>query len=385
MGFRRSVPIAWRAALAATVTAMLLIPVRPAAAAELEVKGIWLRPVASLTSATRQLDNIQKAGFNTVYLETFYHGFTIYPGSPYVPIRPEMAGTDYLKFYIEQGKKRGLETHAWIEVFYWAVDTEKYPQFPRTPLFDEHPDWKAVLRNGKTTEYAETAHIFANPARPEVREFLTAFMQELLQRYDLAGLNLDYIRYPDGSPDAGYSEYTRARYKESTGIDPITIEKDPNSKQWRDWVEWREEQVLTMVRMIKAMKEKVKPDVVLSAAIFPGSKSERYTNNKFQNWREMLKQQLLDAIIPMAYAYDVAEIERSLERVEESISEGSGIGLLPVVAVQRKTVDWYSGQGHPPVSKKMALVKKMGLPGFSVFCYDWMMDSEEGLDLLKEN
>ncbi len=94
----------------------------------------WLRPVANLTSATLQLDNIQKAGFDAIYLETFYHGFTIYP-SRLVPIRPEMKGTDYLKFYIDEGRKRGIAIHPWIEVFYWEVDTTKYPQYPRTPLF----------------------------------------------------------------------------------------------------------------------------------------------------------------------------------------------------------------------------------------------------------
>ncbi len=371
--------------LAALVFLCVVVWAVPLLAAETDAagfRGIWLRPVANLTSVTLQLDNIQKAGFNAIYVETFYHGFTIYP-SEVVPIRPEMKGTDYLKFYLDEGHKRGLQVHPWIEVFYWEVDTARYPQYPKTPLFQEHPEWRAILRDGKTTEGAESAHIFANPANPEVRRFLVSYIEELLHEYAVDGLNLDYIRYPDGQPDAGYDNHTRADYKKLTGKDPTSIPVDPDNADWRRWVEYREEQVLRMVREIKGMKDRVRKDAVLSAAIFPGAEADRYRNFKFQNWRAMVKEGLLDAIVPMCYAISLPGIEGEIGRTREAIPSGSPVRLFPVLAVQRRAQDVYAGKGHPPMARQAALIQRLGLPGFSVFCYDWMMDSNEGLNLLK--
>lgn len=347
-----------------------------------ELRGIWIRPVASLTSTTLQLDNIQKAGFNAVYVETFYHGFTIYP-SKYVPIRPEMKGTDYLKFYIEEGHKRGLEIHAWTEVFYWEVDTKLYPQFPKTPLFEQHPDWLLRLRNGNTTEEQEKAHIFANPAHPEVRRFLVDFFEEMLIHYPLDGINLDYIRYPHGFEDAGYDDYTRKVYKELTGKDPIEIHKNPADPEWKKWVEYRENQVIRLVEETMAMKEQTRKSAVLSAAIFAGYPAARYTDTRFQNWPKMLEKGSLDAVIPMVYDGNLKGIENSIREIHAVTKQYPTVALLPVLAIQRKNIDEYSGSTHPPIAQQAEIIKRLNLPGFSIFCYDWMMDSVEGLDLFK--
>lgn len=371
--------------LLVTIALFLALLVAPIEAAQSPdgLRGIWLRPPATKEEAIQQLDNIEKAGFNVIYLETFYHGFTIYP-SRYVPIRPEMEGTDFLKLYIDEGKKRGLEIHAWIEVFYWAVDTEKYPQHPKCKLFEGHEDWKAIVRDGTTTETMEPAHIFANPAHPEVRQFLVTYMQELMENYDIHGLNLDYIRYPDGSLDTGYSEYTRNAYKKVSGVDPMEIEKDPAAPAWQKWCEWREAQVLEMIWQIRRVKDIVNEDVILSAAIFPGPASDRYTKTKFQNWRKMMTNGSLDAIIPMTYNPSLQGIEDRLTDMKSEMNLEVKTDLLPVLAIQRNTTDWYAGTGHPPIVDQEKVLEKLEIPGFSIFCYSWMMDSDEGLKLFVE-
>ncbi|RMH28228.1 MAG: hypothetical protein D6691_05010 [Candidatus Hydrogenedentota bacterium] len=344
--------------------------------------GVWVRPEASKTSVTKQLDDIQRAGFNAVYVETFYHGFSIFP-SQYMPQRPEMRGTDYLRLYIQEGKRRGLKIHAWIETFYWEVDTKLYPQFPKTPLFEKHPEWRARLRDGNLTDKAEPAHIFANPAHPEVRKLLADYIEEIARKYDVAGINLDYIRYPDGKPDAGYDDYTRKLYKQRTGVDPLSIERVTTSPEWQRWVEFREEQVLTMVRMARdRVKASGKP-IELSAAIFAGPESARYESSKFQNWREMLRRGYLDAICPMVYDSTLQGIENGIIYVREATPPKSKTRLLPIFAVQRRTVDQYSGPTHPPIREQAALARKLGVDGFSIFCYSWILDSDEGLELLR--
>ncbi|MGC8741708.1 MAG: glycoside hydrolase family 10 protein [Candidatus Sumerlaeaceae bacterium] len=344
--------------------------------------GVWLRPEASETSVVAQLDDLAEAGFTDVYVETFYHGFVIYP-SRYVPQRPEMKGKDYLELYVREARKRGLRVHAWIETFYWEVDTIAYPQFPRTPLLDKHPEWRLLLRDGSPTSKAESAHNFANPAHPEVRRLVANMIEEIVHRYDVAGVNLDYIRYPDGEMDAGYDDYTRALYKKKFGVDPVAIERLTTSAAWRRWVWFREEQVLEMVRMARERVKKAKPNVALSVAIFPSPESARYQSTKFQNWREMVQRGYLDEIVPMAYASSLAGVREEVQTVLNALPPMSDVKVLPALALQKRTYDVYGGVAHPPIAEQARMVADLELPGFSVFCYSWILDSDEGLGLLK--
>lgn len=330
--------------------------------------GVWLRPEASETSMVAQLDDIAKAGFTDVYLETFYHGFVIYP-SRLVPQRPEMKGTDYLGLYVREAKKRGLRVHAWLETFYWEVDTQAYPQFPRTPLLDKHPEWRLLLRDGSPTCKAESAHNFANPAHPEVRKLVADMIEEIIRRYEVVGVNLDYIRYPAGEMDAGYDDYTRNLYRKKYGVDPLTIERATTSSAWRHWVWFREEQVLEMARMARERVKKAKPNVTVSAAIFPSPESDRYKSTKFQNWREMVRRGYVDEIIPMAYASSLEGVQEEVMTVLNALPPMSGVKVIPALAVQKRTYDVYGGVAHPPIAQQAQIVGELGLPGFSVFCY----------------
>ncbi len=329
-----------------------------------------------------QLDNIASAGFTDVFLETFYHGFVIYPSSV-APQRPEMKGKDYLALYIKEARKRGLRVHAWLETFYWEVDTKLYPQFPRTPLFQKHPEWQLLLRDGSPTGKVEHAHNFANPAHPQVRRFVADLIGEIVKKYDIAGVNLDYVRYPDGKEDAGYDPFTRELYRKRFGIDPIHLERVTTSAQWRQWVWFREAQVLEMVRLARERVDRAGRGVILSAAIFPNPESARYESPKFQNWREMLRRGYLDAIIPMAYAPTLSGVENELKTVLNALPPMSKAQVWPALAVQKRTTDIYAGVGHPPIGKQAGIVRGLDLNGFSVFCYDWIIDSDEGLGLLE--
>lgn len=373
--------------LKSALMAILLFAVCSAAFAsadDFNFKGIWIRPVNDETSVTIQLDNIKKAGFNAVYVETFYHGHTLFE-SDYVKQRPEMKGTDFLKLYLDGCHKRGLQFHAWIEVYYWGVDIEKYPQYPKTDLFVKHPDWEIKLIDGRNTGYAENAHFFADPANPEVRKFLADFIKEIITKYDVDGVNLDYIRYSSGNPDSGFSDYAIKEFAKETGLEAKKTAADPKGKDYIKWLEFKEEQILKTVRMIKDVRDKTKKEVVLSAAVFPLYPQDRMISHTAQNWMKMIDEGLLDVIAPMAYEFTLDGIEKEIKSISFYTDKAKKkIQIYPALAVQTKNIDAYSGTSHPKMTEQMKRAKKLGLNGFSVFCYDWMMGSDEGLDLLKD-
>ena len=86
---------------------------------------------------------------------------------------------DYLTFIIEEGKKRNIGIHPIICPGH-EVNLEK--------AMAEHPDWLIRKLNGDV-------YPAYNMAIPEVRQYWLSRISEAM-KYDIAGIHLDYIRYP---------------------------------------------------------------------------------------------------------------------------------------------------------------------------------------------
>ncbi len=353
-----------------------------------EARGLWLRPPKDISAIPEMLDQIQRAGFNLVFVETFYHGFTLYPNA-IVPPRPEYGKTDVMQIFLTEGHKRNLQIHAWVEVFYWQVDTAKYPNLPRSPLFDLHPDWLLLLRSGKPTSESETAHLFANPAHPEVQQFLLNYLKDMLVRYDIDGLHLDYIRYSAGKEDAGYDPYSRRRFEALSGVDPIDIDRQTSPTLWLQWVEWRENQVTEFVEKVSNLVRSTKPSLWLSAAVLGKYYNNRPNNPLLQDWATWARKGLIDMLMPLAYEITLAQIEADIIDVQNRIRTPGGtvpqVRLMPGLAVAKKTMDDYGGPEHPPISQQIELVRRLHTSGHTIFCYDWVLDSVEGFGVFRKS
>ena len=87
-------------------------------------------------------------------------------------------------------KQAGIELHAWIISLEW----------PDSNTMKEHPQWYVV--NGKGESCIEKPPYIDDyrwlcPTNPEVLEFMKKRITELCSYNELAGVHLDYIRYPD--------------------------------------------------------------------------------------------------------------------------------------------------------------------------------------------
>ena len=89
-----------------------------------ELKGVWVRP----TETTKEqivatLDKLKDNGFNSVFLETYYHGKTIFPSKTMnkygFTVQNELfEGIDPLKLWVDEAHKRGIKVHTWFQSFY---------------------------------------------------------------------------------------------------------------------------------------------------------------------------------------------------------------------------------------------------------------------------
>ena len=282
--------------------------------AQPEIRGIWLDRGTIVKAKTKQdlvklFDQLAKAGFNTVFFETVNASYPIYPSQVAPEQNPLVRGWDPLEAAVELAHERGMELHAWVWIF--AAANQRHNALLNQPLdypgpvLSAHPDWAIFDKQGRLFDQ-NTRKAFFDPANPQVREYLMALLEEIATRYDVDGIQLDYIRYPFQDPRVnqtyGYGVAARQQFKERTGVDPIEVY--PRDRQlWQQWTEFRIRQVDSFVASVSARLLSQRPDLILSAAVFALPPAERQQRLQ-QNWEEWAVQGYIDLVVPMTYALD---------------------------------------------------------------------------------
>ncbi len=140
---------------------------------------------------------------------------------------------DPLDEVITQAHAAGIEVHAWVNVgTMWNSAT---PHSSPEHVFNKH----GVNATGadrwlnKRYDGAELmgANAYIDPANPAARDYIVGAIQSIVREYDVDGINLDYIRYPDFNStqthsDWGYSEVSIARFQAATGRTDVPLPSD---------------------------------------------------------------------------------------------------------------------------------------------------------------
>ena len=102
-----------------------------------------------------------------------------------------MPGGDYdpLAFAVAECHKRGMEIHAWIATI---------PVGAKGSL-----GCRTLMKKGFRIRSFSTG-AYLDPSDPSVAPYLASICGEIVRNYDVDGINLDYIRYPDGWPRPSY-------------------------------------------------------------------------------------------------------------------------------------------------------------------------------------
>lgn len=171
-----------------------------------EVRAVWLTTIGGIDwphsysqsshSAEKQkaelvgiLDRLQQAHINTVLLQTRIRGTMIYP-SEYEPwdgclsgFPGKGPGYDALKFAIDECHKRGMECHAWVV----TIPVGRWDALGCKQLRKRFPG--LIRKIGSDG--------FMNPEDRRTGDYLAKVCAEIAHSYDVDGIHLDYIRYPE--------------------------------------------------------------------------------------------------------------------------------------------------------------------------------------------
>jgi uncharacterized lipoprotein YddW (UPF0748 family) len=171
-----------------------------------EVRAVWLTTIGGIDwphsyaqstysiekqkNELRQiLDQLQKANINTVLLQTRVRGTMIYP-SNYEPwdgclsgFPGRSPGYDALQFAIEECHKRGMELHAWVV----TIPVGKWDALGCRMLRKKFGN--LIVKIGPDG--------YMNPQDARTGTYLANICREITRNYDIDGIHLDYIRYPE--------------------------------------------------------------------------------------------------------------------------------------------------------------------------------------------
>ena len=258
-----------------------------------ETRAVWLTTLANLdwpkTYATSPerieqqkqelidiLDKYQKANINTVLLQARVRAATIYPSAlePWdkciTGVEGGVPGGDYdpLAFAVAECHKRGMEIHAWIATI---------PVGAKGSL-----GCRTLMKKGFRIRSFSTG-AYLDPSDPSVAPYLASICGEIVRNYDVDGINLDYIRYPDGWPRPSY--------------------------RLGDTPDQRRSNITAIVRAIHDEVKAIKPWVKMSCSpIGKHADLGRYSSKNFnahdrvsQEAQEWLRQGLMDQLYPMQY------------------------------------------------------------------------------------
>ena len=290
-----------------------------------EYRGVWLRPTeTSVSQVEETVEKLYNLGINMISIETIYDCTMIMPmpDESLFDTNPKFAHFDMLKAYIDACHKRGMELHLWFPIFY-VGNTGSINQ--KRSVGVKKPEWLSLSSNGKTVEDTE-GYYMLDPANEDVQNYLLNTYKYILEKYDVDGFQLDYIRYFTRTADfdMGYNEATLDAFEAKYGVRP---KYDTKASYWNDWVNFRCEYINKFVQRMRKLLDDVAPDVLLGADVVPDP-TESVSHN-YQNYYVWLENNWLDILFPMSYGtgFDEAIVAQT-NRCGENAYIAVGLGTF---------------------------------------------------------
>ena len=259
----------------------------------------WWAVCLSVKDTHQLVADAHACNANTIVAQVRRRGDTFYP-SPYEPYASGIqSGFDALAYLVQKCHSTSprLDVNAWFVV--WPVaSVGAVPTNPNHP-YNKYPQYLTKTDTG-STDIADD--YWFDPGNPNAEQYTYNVIMDVVNRYDVDGINFDYIRY--GFNNAGYNDVSVARFNRAYSRygKPTTTDGD--------WCSWRRQQVTNFVRKCYANAIAVKPNIKVSADVFcstPAATSDsNWPNapaycNYFQDWRAWMQEGILDLSNPMAY------------------------------------------------------------------------------------
>lgn len=375
----------WRRVLAlilaftiALISSAILSPrisaqIPPITPQKTELRGVWLTNIDSdvifsrqnITDAVNRLDQLN---FNTIYPTVWQGGYTLYPsavakrvfGKPIDP-NPGLQNRDILKEIIAASHQKGIAVIPWFEFGFMAPAESELARL--------HPDWLAKRRDGSTI-WKEGTHdrVWLNPFDEEVQQFILDLIVEIVDNYDLDGIQFDdHFGLP---VEFGYEPTTVSMYQKAIKIPPS------NDARETFWIRWRADRINDFMGKIYRTIKSRKPKCIISVSPNP---LHFALPAHLQDWFTWERREYIEELIIQVYRSDIKRFNAELEREEVILAKEhipTAIGIL--TGLKNNSISLKQ------IQEQMQEVRKRNFAGVSFFFYEslsnWAQETPQQRD-----
>lgn len=360
------------------------------------LRGVWLAtvsrldwpPVDSINARTElrisqqkkalisKLDKLQSLGINTVFFQVKPDGTALWPSNilPWSDMLTgkmgENPGYDPLQFILDEAHKRGIKVHAWFNPYRISVNTKLSTISELNRTLSLHPASIFVLHR----DWVRTAgdRFVLDPGIPEVRDWITSIVAEVVARYPIDGVQFDDYFYAETAASQLNDSQTFRQYGQGFALK----------------ADWRRHNTQQLIEQVSRTIKQLKPDVafgVSPAGVWrnlshdPAGSDTRGAaayDESYADTRRWVQQGLLDYIAPQLYwpfsrsaaRYDVlakwwADVVKPT-RTQLYI----GIALYKVGEPSKIEPEWTMNNGVPELQKQIELNEStLGINGTILF------------------
>jgi uncharacterized lipoprotein YddW (UPF0748 family) len=152
-----------------------------------EHRGIWFsdfNPEDSLELKNKILD-VKQANLNVIYPYTYKSGMSFHESNYTENIDWYNYDYDVLKLITNYSKNIGLDVHPWLIIGFMPV-----PDTNSSNILAQNTNWGLQDASGYHA-------LWIDYSNDSARCYLSSIIEELNTNYNIDGIHLDYIRYPD--------------------------------------------------------------------------------------------------------------------------------------------------------------------------------------------
>ena len=346
---------------------------------ELETNCLWIvrESMYNKTMISNAINYADSVGFDIVFIQVRGRGHSFY-NSDIVPKHPKINDEfDPLEYAISISKDKDIEVHAWVNSY--ILWSSNYEPKNKNHIYHTKKNWTESnihLKSDSKIKLTDLQSpqwegVYLAPTHPEVNPYLLSVFTEIIDKYNVDGIHLDYIRIQDKI--YGYNRDGMNLFNDIYNINPRDILRGPEvvSKLYgissenvktiiSAWDQFRRDSITDLVQNTYDMIKISNKEIKLSAAVKPNLIEAR--NRWYQDWGTWLSRGIIDFVVPMNYFREISHFNNSVQIMKSNLAPEE----LNMIIMGIST---YNQDAQSAVDK-ILLTKLHGFEGISIFSWD---------------
>lgn len=287
-----------------------------------------------------------KLGYNGILANVAWAGQAFYASDVSPVSKGINAENDYLSQFVNACEDADIEAHAWI------VALKLHPNTPA--------DFRKKLSGAERLQvhyHGGPIPDWICPTHPDNQKLIADTIAEIVSKYQVDGIHLDYIRYPDEF--SCFCNGCRERFEAASSNVVANWPKDvfENANLRDAWNTFRRDAITNIVVSARTICGAADRDTQLSAAVLPVWPREQIV--RAQDWGRWCERDLLDFVCTMNYV-DAPNVFEAMTAQQKAWSHG--VPLYPGIGASL-----WKDNAHVNLRAQIEAARSAGAQGYTIF------------------